>query len=376
MFEELDKAARRDHCDWALRLREMRGREIVSFRIEEFQMSRDLARALELRIRMQVAAGHLDQALHSLQTGLALARDIAKPRTLINALLGMAIGEMMFDQLEAFIQHPKAPNLYWSLTALPDPLIGMRGALSQERAMPLQLLPILRDPERPRPLKEWQAEMESTVESFIDAGGMLGGANGASSHWKRQLALTGFMLKDYPEAKQWLLSQGYSRSEVEAMPTLQAVAMHLRDGYDYVWGETFKWLYLPYPEAAPRLRQAEQRVRQEGYYSAGGGVLSLAQLLLPSVEAVAAAKARIQRRVAQLRCVEALRLWAFEHDGQWPKNLAAVTQTPIPNDPATGRPFHYVVINGAALLWGEPVGERSSLRGQRYELVLRPANVE
>jgi hypothetical protein len=67
-----------------------------------------------------------------------------------------------------------------------------------------------------------------------------------------------------------------------------------------------------------------------------------------------------------LRVIEALRLYAFEHD-QWPKSLAECT-VPIPDDPMTGRPFGYAIQEGKAVIESTAAKAFDSVR---YELTLR-----
>ena len=44
----------------------------------------------------------------------------------------MGIANLMTDQLETLLQQPGAPNLYWSLTVLPEPFADLRPALYEE----------------------------------------------------------------------------------------------------------------------------------------------------------------------------------------------------------------------------------------------------
>jgi hypothetical protein len=60
--------------------------------------------------------------------------------------------------------------------------------------------------------------------------------------------------------------------------------------------------------------------------------------------------ARSDRELAALTAVEALRSYAADHDGQLPAKLADVTETPVPENPATGEPFEYQLENGKATL--------------------------
>ena len=58
----------------------------------------------------------------------------------------------------------------------------------------------------------------------------------------------------------------------------------------------------------------------------------------------------LDRRVAALRVVEAIRLYAASHDGKLPEDLNQVTEVPVPDDPATGKPFEYRRDGAAAVL--------------------------
>jgi hypothetical protein len=54
--------------------------------------------------------------------------------------------------------------------------------------------------------------------------------------------------------------------------------------------------------------------------------------------------------LAALTAVEALRTYAAAHDGKLPEQLSDVTETPVPDNPATGWPFEYHVESGMATL--------------------------
>ena len=74
---------------------------------------------------------------------------------------------------------------------------------------------------------------------------------------------------------------------------------------------------------------------------------------------------RLDQRIALLRHVEALRLYAAEHDGTLPAKLSEVS-VPLPDDPFTGKPFRYEVTGNTAHLRG------SSAAGRGKEPRLQP----
>ena len=80
---------------------------------------------------------------------------------------------------------------------------------------------------------------------------------------------------------------------------------------------------------------------------------TLLQALLPALTKVRRAQGRLEQRIALLRHVEALRLFATDHDGRLPGSLAEVS-VPLPADPFTGKPFRYALDGATAHLRGSP----------------------
>ncbi len=80
---------------------------------------------------------------------------------------------------------------------------------------------------------------------------------------------------------------------------------------------------------------------------------------------------RLDRHVTILQCIEAMRLYAAAHEGTFPKRLSDITLVPVPDDPATNKPFVYTRSGAKAVL------EMPALKGvterdtTRYELSLK-----
>ena len=182
-------------------------------------------------------------------------------------------------------------------------------------------------------------------------------------------------LRIYPEAKRFLRKHGRSAEEVEAMPALQAVFLYEVHHYDAVYDDMRKWVRLPYYQAVPHLRRVEEQMKKQVQQ---GPRATLAALLLPAIAKVTAAPVRVVRKLAALRCVEAIRLYAAAHDGKLPEKLEQVTEVPIPLDPWTGKPFLYRLAGGKAVLTssalaGEFPNPSNSIH---YELTIRTAKGE
>jgi hypothetical protein len=84
------------------------------------------------------------------------------------------------------------------------------------------------------------------------------------------------------------------------------------------------------------------------------------------------AQGRLEQRIALLRHVEALRLYAAAHAGTLPEKLADV-EVPLPVDPFTGKAFRYEVKDGVAHLRGSPPkgDEQNAAYNLHYEIIIR-----
>ena len=139
LMKELDRAARRQYCDWDLvsRARE----EGLGMLLPDIQSFRLFAPMLAVRARIALANGNFDEAQRVLQTGLALGRHLSDSPTLIQSLVAAAITQQMLEQIEEWIATPNSPNLYWCLSNLPQPFIDLRKAYEGERLLIDNLLP-------------------------------------------------------------------------------------------------------------------------------------------------------------------------------------------------------------------------------------------
>jgi hypothetical protein len=108
----------------------------------------------------------------------------------------------------------------------------------------------------------------------------------------------------------------------------------------------FKWYGLPYPEALQGLASVEKKIAEA---KARQGLLGLMGMV-PSLGGILGAEMRLERHIAFLRCVEAIRLYAAAHDGKLPVSLADINEVPLPPDPVTGKGFDYQVQGDKAIL--------------------------
>jgi len=143
------------------------------------------------------------------------------------------------------------------------------------------------------------------------------------------------------------------RDKVEAMPVGQVVAIHTPRSLSYAYDETFKWMYLSSGQVYSRWAATEQGLRDEGYFSHGGmfrGSLPIADVLLPSLSQAWFASVRLERQLAALRTIEAIRMYASAHDNALPASLDMIDEVLVPNDPLFEKPFEYRIEGGEAVL--------------------------
>jgi hypothetical protein len=361
MLKEVDRAARREYIDWEMtqRIKE----EGIMMLLPDIQAMREFATYLAARARLEMAAGKLDHAIITLQTGLQLGRDVADAPTVIQALVGNAIATVMLEQVETLIEQPGAPNLYWALTALPRPFIDLHKPLEGEKLMLSGYLPEIKAAGI-KPLSE--TEIQKIIDRFYKI--IVDAQMALQPKWRFQLAVIGFVGQLYPEARRGLMALGYTARQVEALPPFQAVALYTLQGLDRERDDLFKWVNIPFPEGYPQMKRVEQRARKMAVSS-----VPFIGELLPSTSKVYLATVRLDRRIAALRCIEALRLYAAAHEGKLPASLADVTAVPIPHDPVTGKPFEYRRTDEGATLYGPPpAGEQATLSTSlKYELKLK-----
>jgi hypothetical protein len=365
-LREVDRAARRAYCEWELtdRIKE----DGIFLLIPDIQGIREFATFLTVRARLEMAEGRLDRALETLRTGFAMARHVGDGTTLIQALVGIAVATRMVEQLEEWLGQPGASNMYWSLTDLPRPLIELRKPLQGEKLWLVGTFAQLRDVDRPHLSPEQREGLVAVAAGLVTE---RFDPRDPPPDTATRLAVMAWVAKDYPAAKAALLAAGRKPDEVEALPALQVVLSAAVREFERRRDDMFKWASLPYTEARPALMRANREIIEER--SARPDALSIAQQLLPGVVKVVDAAARLDRRIAALRCIEAVRLHAAAHDGKPPAALSDVTEVPIPGDPITGKPFEYQVNgNTFTLSAGPPAGEAPTpYTVLAYEVTLR-----
>jgi hypothetical protein len=370
-LKEIDLGARRAYCDWEMieRLRQ----DGFGMLLSDIQSFRTYAALLTARARFEILDRKFDKAEHTLQTGFTFSRHISEGPTVIQGLVGVSFTGLMLHELELLIQQPGAPNLYWALTDLPTPFIDLRKTMQGEKIVTDSLLPGWRDMVDGVDARAMTPhELDKLAKNFILTINL-----SHSRHDKAQLLATRFGLaamaaSSYPEARQFLLKRGRPAALVDEMPVLQVSFLYQMDVLDRFRDDMAKWYGLPYPQMRKGLAKASKALREAKANGKAG--TTLAALLAPSVEKVVEASYRMDRKLACLRCVEAIRLYAAAHEGKLPPSLKDIDEVPVPVDPFTGSSFEYQVENDTAILTAGPPGGSEPFLGRdwTFEITMQP----
>lgn len=339
-FEYLRHAARAEHVDWQLPIRD---HPYYSILLSDVQQTRIFARLLAVRARRQIAEGDFEGAIRTFQSGYALARHVAEGPTLINGLVAFAESNTMSHQLRDFIQQPCAPNLYWALTSLPDPLIDPRPGVEAELAALELMFPVMQDPTHAEYGEQyWKEQLEEVWKTV---------GNYAELPSDNPAALLAITMRGYPIAKRGLIESGWAAEKVETLPVAQVVLAYSMMQYERRRDEQMKWLFVPLPATGSPESEAERSADEN---ARDPEILPLARAFLPASGAIRYSAANAQREIAILRLVEAIRMYGARNDGRLPTSLAAITNVPIPNDPVNGKPFKYRLEQQIAVIEGAP----------------------
>jgi hypothetical protein len=347
LLHEFDLAARCRQCDWQLEGRP----EGIALLLPEIQTFRQLIKVIAVRARYEMIEGHYAEAVRTLQSGYALGRNLGRNApTLIHMLVGAAITAILDQELDNLLQQPGSPNLYWALTVLPRPYFDPEPTIESERTLLWRTWPGLKSLEEGPMTPAQVQDLRQQIRKFWQQLNVVPPDVGdlAAQAWLQAQA--------YPEARKALLAQGLKAEEVDAMPLFQAVALATLREYSRDWDDYAQWVHVPDFEHQPGYAKARDRVRQSGerlnrlvlFPKATGNVENFFGPI--PYEKIYAAVDRTGRRFAAMRCLEAIRLYAANHDGRLPARLADITEVPAPADPVTGKPFEYEVHGDTARL--------------------------
>lgn len=362
-LRQADRAARMQFADWQV-LDDLR-QDGINTLLPDAQIMRSVASALKTRSRGRIKAGAFDKAVDSIATTLALGRAFETHPTLIGHLVGVAISLIGLTSVEEAVQQPGCPNLYWALTALPRPLVGLRTSLAGELVLveahfPGLFTEVWTDDELAKRLGEFDklVALEQKGENKPKPGTPVPPMPAERvAKWAADPARVA-------AARARLIDSGVPADLARKMSAKQAVLADDIRTYQTYLDEQMDWMALPFWQAKGGLAEYEKRIAKVKDDSFG------VALLLPHASKVRAAQARLEQYVAVLQVVEAIRLYAHEKSGELPPTLGVLT-VPVPADPVSGEPFRYTVNDGVGVLMPVSAYPDQPAMNKVYEIRIR-----
>ncbi len=343
ILDLLDDAGRRDSGGLDAAWRDVG----VDALMPQLNPMRALANLLRVRGRQLARTGGVEEAIGTVRLTYQLARAVGDGGPLICGMVGVGIAAIGDEGLAKLMDRPDGPNLYWALATMPDPVVSFRRSMDAERRLQAGSMPASATARTAdaRP-GDWDFMLNAS-EGVRRGPGHAGPTTAPSSMMSAaDTAFVAAFVSAHPEVAGY-----YARRHVEdaaaaakvdpAILYATYVVGRFQDGSD----EFYKLLGQPYPVLIRMTNGLAAADQKEGLDR-----FNLFALLVPSLARSVKGFAQGDRTRAALTAVEALRSYAAAHGGRLPDRLADVTDTPVPDNPVTGRPFEYRLGNGTATL--------------------------
>jgi len=354
-LSQADRAARLDSPDWQILLKLKA--DGINTLLPDVQQIRSLARALQVRMRSEVAQGWFDDALRTAQTLFAMTRHLGEHPTLIGDLVGIAIAFETIGPLEEMLEQPGCPNLYWALATLPTPLVPLDKGMEGERMI---VRWVFRDLDENAPMSADQ--LKKSIAHLDELLAIVA----VTSTKPRMRAWLDQRTKDERKvsaARRRLVESGLPEERLRRFPADQVMMLDEKRELDVRHDDLTKTMGLPVWQGDALAAQISRSYTEPALF---------ADAVVPLTYTVRKAQARLDQRIALLRQVEALRLHAAEHNGTLPAKLSEVS-VPLADDPITGKPFRYELKGGTAHFRGSPPSgeEKNADFNIHYEVTLQ-----
>lgn len=345
--KQIIRAGSMSFADWQYPLRSENPYSIL---LPDIQSQRHLVgRGMTGWIKQRLSKGEIDQALEGIQAQLSCARHCAATPVVVCHLVGLAIANIGFENLELAIQTGNCPNMYWALAKLSPTLHDLGPMVRWELwASPARL----KEPVPPIGDDAWVKIANQFVQVFAEM-------TDAKYTVEESIALKRNM--DRVATLALSESMNFSETEVERM-TVEERIMRWLDFHHRRFRTHVEPLAYQTPMqviAAKAKIEAENNLLLE---STGAKTSPYPIVLTVGILACR----NFERRAKFLQTIEAIRDHMSKNKGHLPEKLIDL-ELPAPNDPFTEKPFLYE-LNGktARLRYAQIEG----YSGQAYDYEL------
>jgi len=352
----LEEAAARLHCDFDRQIKTVENP--AGFLLPEIQAIRDIARLQSLRFLVAISEDRTEDAVKILGQLIAMGPHLCQDPFLVSNLVGTACVGIGMQQAHYLSEHPNAPNLYWAIAQLPNPLIHLDRSLAYEREFLFEQVKALREVDDiAKPEGYWSEFLDRFSTSIKGIGSPFD-----EFETTGKAGLTIAIGANVPKAREYLIEiEGMNHNKLDTLPNTQIFFLAMRRFYERYRDEEFKSQFLPHDGQKTAFSDSPEYAALVARY---GLITQPTSSFLPSVHASISASQRLQQQFALWQTIEAIRHHLATNDNKFPISLVEL-ELPAPYDPRTNKPFHYVVHASGATLKG------AANPGLQYQLELR-----
>ena len=341
VFEELDLAGRTENCDWQPPLRDKGGDTLLP---HLFPIAHGLTHILQLRALRQIDQSTLPDAIKTLRLGYEMANKTGTEPTLISGLVAVRVTRAMNNITVILMNNPASPSLYWALAEIPPRKTFLRRSLDGERlgtaTATIKLIARVRGGEQ-LSAAQWHETFD-----FIDRTRKAW----ASSPEGQQPVPdpVADAPADLVKKSQAAYAESYNIPLDQAQKLDPAITLgnFYLDEYAAALDDMYKLRGLPYPEFLAKLQDYDKLAAKWKREQPTNPFI----FALPVIRKGVLNFARADRELAAMTTVEALRAYAAANNNTLPAHLEDVSDTPVPENPLTGKPFDYHLDNNTATL--------------------------
>jgi hypothetical protein len=344
-FDLLAIATRRDFYQWDSSFRQQGAETLLPHVVS----ARNLGKLIAVHALRQIRAGKFDDAVNTLRLEFELGRRVGAEPIMICGLVGVADIGQAADVTGELMKERNCPNLYWAFAGMPHPMITLPQALAGEvMDMRVTFPELATDRLADVSAEQWHGIFNRVVEYLKDEP-----AQGVKA-WEDPHAVADEVERDLPEASKFYSDKFHvPADQVAAVDPFKVVATWWYCDQQAAHAQMFQMSALPYPLLAPRLKDFLAKKLQTQSKLPCDVFLTWVASLVPATERYM----RMDRELAALTDVEAIRSYAAANNGKLPAHLEEITDTPALDNPRTGQPFDYRVDNDTATLSDSALAE-------------------
>jgi hypothetical protein len=340
-FELLDVGARRDYYDWDDSFRQQ-GAETL---LPHLGAEREAGKLITVRALRQIRAGQFDDAVNTLRLEYELGRKVGTEPVLICGLVGVAIVGQAADATGELMKQPNSPNLYWPLAGLPRPMVNLqRSFINEVTDIAYTFHELAGDRIENASAAQWHSVFDRIVEYGKEWGDK---SNTGGQAWENPKTVADEIERDLPQARDFYARYfNLPADQVETLDSFKVVLTYWYLSQQNLQAEFYEMAGLPYPLLAAKGRDFQEQIHRLQIGQPCNIFLNWIAGLIRGAERYM----RLDRELAALADVEAIRSYAAANGGTLPAHLEDITDTPALDNPRTGRPFTYHVHGDTAEL--------------------------